>query len=204
MRHLMTSLLASALVVFGAASASAYATSMSSGAAGTTIGVSDVVSVVVAFDSEGAADVTLLSVGVHFDNGIFTHSGSYAATYALYASPSKGAIWLVPASTNGQLRVGTSNQVNMDWLSSSLPDGNRDAGSFEMGTLTFHVQALGDGMGHFTLSNDSAGNILQTAAGLNPINAVSGDFVVYTPEPTTALLVGLGLLGLGVAGRRNA
>ena len=34
----------------------------------------------------------------------------------------------------------------------------------------------------------------------NPINAVSGDFVI-TPEPTTALLLGLGLLGFGVRGR---
>jgi hypothetical protein len=200
----MTSLLASALVIFGAASASAYATSISSPQAGSTLGVSDSVTVSVNFDSEGAADITLLSVGVHFDNTIFTHSGSNAATYALYATPAKGAVFMVPASTNGQLRVGTNDQVNMDWISSGLPDGNRDAGSFEMGTLTFHVQALGDGMGDFTLSNNSAGNILQLGDASNPNNAVSGDFVVYTPEPTTALLVGLGLLGLGVAGRRNA
>jgi hypothetical protein len=200
----MTSLLASALVIFGAASASAYATTMASGAAGTTIGVSDVVTVVVNFDSEGAADITLLSVGVHFDDGIFTHAGSYAATYALYAAPSKGAVTMVPASTNGQLRVGTNDQVNMDWHSSALPAGNRDAGSFNMGSLIFHVHSIGDGQGDFTLSNNSAGNILQVGDGSNPNNAVSGDFVVYTPEPTTALLVGLGLLGLGAAGRRNA
>ena len=204
MRHLMTSLLASALVIFGAASASAYATSISSPQAGSTLGVSDSVTVSVNFDSENDADITLLSVGVHFDNTIFTHSGSNAATYALYASPAKGSVTMVPASTNGQLRVGTNDQVNMDWISSALPAGNRDAGSFNMGSLIFHVHSLGDGVGEFTLSNSSAGNILQLGDGSNPNNAVSGDFVVYTPEPTTALLVGLGLLGLGVAGRRNA
>jgi hypothetical protein len=200
----MTSLLASALVIFGAASASAYATSISSPQAGSTLGVSDSVTVSVNFDSEGAADITLLSVGVHFDNTIFTHSGSNAATYALYATPAKGAVFMVPASTNGQLRVGTNNQVNMDWISSGLPDGNRDAGSFEMAELTFHIQAIGDGMGDFTLSNSSAGNILQLGDGSIADNAISGDFVVYTPEPTTAILLGLGLLGLGVAGRRQS
>ena len=111
---------------------------------------------------------------------------------------------MVPATTNGQLRVGTNDQVNSDWISSGLPDGNRDAGSFTMVELTFHVQALGDGVGEFVLSNSSAGNILQLGDGSQANNAVSGDFVVYTPEPTTALLVGLGLLGLGVAGRRNS
>ena len=204
MRLLITNLLASALVIFGAASASAYATSMSSAQAGQTLGISDTVTVTVTHDTQNDADITLLSVGVHFDNTIFTHSGSTAATYALYQTPAKGAIYLQPASTNGQLRVGTNDQVNLDWISSQLPDGNRDAGSFDMGTITFHVQALGDGEGHFTLSNSSAGNVLQLADGSNPANAVSGDFVVYTPEPTTALLVGLGLLGLGFAGRRQA
>jgi len=203
MRHLITSLLATALVLFGAASASAYATSMSSAAAGSTIGVSDTVQVVVNFDTQGAADITLLSVGVLFDDGIFTHSGSSSWTYALYNPPAKGWIGVQPAATNGQLRVGTTNQVNMDWISTALPDGNRDPGSFNMGTLNFHVHSLGDGVGNFTLSNSSPGNILQLGDMTNPNNAVSGDFVVYTPEPTTALLVGLGLLGLGVAGRRH-
>jgi len=204
MRLLITNLLASALVIFGAASASAYATSISSPQAGDTLGISDSVNVSVNFDSEGAADITLLSVGVHFDDTIFTHSSSSAATYALYATPAKGAVFMVPATTNGQLRVGTNDQVNADWISSGLPEGNRDPGSFTMVDLTFHVQALGDGVGNFSLSNNSAGNILQLGDGSQANNAVSGDFVVYTPEPTTALLVGLGLLGLGVAGRRKA
>ena len=204
MRLLITNVLASALVLFGAASASAYATSMSSPQAGQFIGVSDTVTVTVTHDTEGAADITLLSVGVLFDDTIFTHSGSSAATYALYQTPAKGAIFMVPATTNGQLRVGTSDQVNMDWISSSLPDGNRDSGTLDMGTLTFHVQALGDGTGHFVLTNSAAGNIIQLGDMTNPNNSVSGDLIVFTPEPTTALLVGLGLLGLGVAGRRKA
>ena len=109
MRHLITSLLASALVLFGAASASAYATSMTSGQAGQTLGVSDTVQVVINHDTQGSADITLLSVGVIFDDGIMTHSGTTAGTYALYLPPSKGAIYVVPATTNGQLRVGTTN-----------------------------------------------------------------------------------------------
>ena len=72
-----------------------------------------------------------------------------------------------------------------------------------MATLVFSVADTGDGLAAFTLSNSSPGNILQVADGSNPVNAVSGNFDVVTPEPTTALLVGLGLAGLGVAGRRR-
>ena len=138
MRLLIVNLLASALVLFGAAAASAYATSMSSAQAGATVGISDTVQVVLNFDSESAADITLVSVGVLFDDGIFAHSGSLSATYALYAAPAKGAVYLVPASTNGQLRVGTTDQVNSDWTSSSLPDGNRDSGAFTMAVMTVY------------------------------------------------------------------
>ena len=195
------------LLVLGAASASAFATTMTSNYSnGTVLTTGDTVSVTVNFDSEGAADISLLSVSVLFNDAIMSwdQGSSSSPSYALYVSGGKGNQYLVPATTNLTLRTGTSDQILLDWQNTALPGGNRDPGSFDMATLVFSVADTGSGLAAFTLSNNSPGNILQLADGSNPANALSGDFDVVTPEPTTALLVGLGLAGLGVAGRRRA
>ena len=205
MRLLITNLLASALLIFGAASAHAFATTMTSNYSnGTVLGVGDTVEVTVNFDSEGAADIALLSVSVLFNDTIFSYDGGTSPSYALYVSGGKANQYLVPATTNLTLRTGTADQILLDWQNTALPGGNRDAGSFDMATLVFTVADTGAGLAAFTLSGTSPGNILQLADGSNPANTLSGNFDVVTPEPTTALLVGLGLAGLGVAGRRRA
>jgi hypothetical protein len=207
MRLLITNLLASALLIFGAASAHAFATTMTSNYSnGTVLTTGDTVSVTVNFDSEGAADISLLSVSVLFNDTIMSwdQGASTSPSYALYVSGGKGNQYLVPATTNLTLRTGTSDQILLDWQNTALPGGNRDAGSFDMATLVFTVADTGAGLAAFTLSGTSPGNILQLADGSNPANTLSGNFDVVTPEPTTALLVGLGLAGLGVAGRRRA
>ena len=206
MRLLITNLLASALLIFGAASAHAFATTMTSNYSnGTVLTTGDTVSVTVNFDSEGVAGISLLSVSVLFNDAIMSwdQGSSSSPSYALYVSGGKGNQYLVPATTNLTLRTGTSNQILLDFQNTALPGGNRDPGSFDMATLVFSVADTGSGLAAFTLSNSSPGNILQLSDGSNPVNAVSGDFDVVTPEPTTALLVGLGLAGLGVAGRRR-
>jgi len=195
------------LLVLGAASASAFATTMTSNYSnGTVLSTGDTVTVTVNFDSQGAADISLLSVSVLFNDTIMSwnQGASTSPSYALYVSGGKGNQYLVPATTNLTLRTGTSDQILLDWQNTALPGGNRDAGSFDMATLVFSVADTGDGLAAFTLSNSSPGNILQLADGSKPVNAISGDFDVVTPEPTTALLVGLGLAGLGVAGRRRS
>jgi hypothetical protein len=194
------------LLVLGAASASAFATTMTSNYSnGTVLETGDTVTVTVNFDSEGVAGISLLSVSVLFNDTIMSwdQGASSSPAYALYVSGGKGNQYLVPATTNLTLRTGTSDQILLDFQNTALPGGNRDAGSFDMATLVFSVADTGDGLAAFTLSNSSPGNILQLSDGSNPANAVSGDFDVVTPEPTTALLVGLGLAGLGVAGRRR-
>jgi len=218
MRLLITNVLAMALLMFGAASANAFSTSMSSNYGGGDLSTSDTVTVTVDFDSTGN-DIAILSVSVLFNEAVVSwdQGASSSPTYALYVAGGRANVSLAELSTNMTIRAGTSNQILLDWSSNSLPSGTRDqcgdygtypvnggnGCGFTMATLVFHVDNQSDDAA-FTLSNSSPGNIFQLGDTSQPGNAVSGDFIVTTPEPTTALLVGLGLLGLGVAGRRRA
>jgi len=202
MRLLITNVLAAALLLFGAAGANAFSTSMTNSWGGGVASVGDTVQMTVTFDTDGLNNVSLLSVSVLFDDAIMAYDGGTSGTYALYTG-GKGASYLKPASTNNGFRVGTTNQILLDWQNNILPGGAAASGSFTMSTLTFTVQALGDGLADFTLSATSPGNTLFLADETYPTNNLSGSFAVITPEPTTALLVGLGLMGLGVAGRRR-
>ena len=225
MRLLITNVLAMALLIFGAASASAFATTMTNNYGGADLTTGDTVTVTVDFDTEGATNLQVLSVSVLFDDAVMTYSprgsGSEAPTYALYIAGGRGPVSLGELTTNLTIRAGTSNQVLLDWSSTAVPAGTRDdcgnygtypavPGSpsgfgcgFTMAVLQFTVHTAGADA-TFALSNSSPGNVISLGDGSNPANPVSGDFTVTTPEPTTALLVGLGLLGLGVAGRRRA
>ena len=203
MRHFLVAVVVALTFAFSASMASAFTTNMFYDGPD-TIEVGDTVTILVNFDTEGAADISLLSVSVLFNSSMVSYDegASSSPSYALYTPGGKANQYLIPASTNMTLRTGTSDQILLDWQNTALPGGNRDPGSFHMATLVFRVSDIGDGVAAFTLSNSSPGNILQLSDGSNPTNHVSGHFTI--PEPSTALLVGLGLAGLGVAGRRRS
>ena len=106
MRLLITNVLAAALLLFGAAGANAFSTSMTNSWGGGVASVGDTLTVTVSFDTDGGNDVSLLSVSVLFDDAIMSYDGGTSATYALYTG-GKGASYLKPATTNNTLRVGT-------------------------------------------------------------------------------------------------
>ena len=208
------------LLVLSAASASAFSTNLATNLTyGTILTTGDTVTMKVDFNSTGN-DIQVLSVSVLFDDNAFAwdQAASSSPTYALYNAGGRGNAYLAQLNSNLTLRAGTSNQILLDWVSSDVPEGTRDqcgdygtypavpgglSGNgcgFRMAKLVFRVIHVGEAYGaSFTLSNSSPGNIFALGDGSQPVNTIT-----YSPEPTTALLVGLGLAGLGVAGRRRS
>ena len=202
-RNWVSGLFVVAVLVLSASSASAIALSMA-GANGQLVAVGDQVSITVTLDTEADTGITLLSVGVIFDDGNLSYNSvaSSAPTYILYVNGKTP--YMTPAANPPELRFGTTNQVNVDYVATNLSTGNGLAGTALLATLVFDVIAGGDGVAELALSITSAGNIVQLAGGVNTTASLAGAGTVVIPEPTTALLVGLGLVGLGVAGRRRA
>jgi len=201
MRFFITNLLATALVVFAAGSASAIGLTLA-GANGQLVGVGDSVTVTVTLDAD-VTGIVLISTGVLFDDTILSYNqgASSSPTYILYVNGKTP--YMTPATNPPELRIGTTNQVNVDWTATSLTAGSGGTGVELLATLVFDVIAVGDGVADIGLSITSPGNIVQLAGGINTTATLRGAGTVITPEPTTALLVGLGLLGLGVAGKRR-
>jgi len=203
-------LVAGALFFFSASTASALAVSL--GGLDATAAPGGTVSVTVTIDTEATTGIVLLSVGVLFDDTKLSYDkpASSATSYALYGGRGGGG-FLAASSTCGgyptdgtacSLRVGTTNQVNVDYVSADLSNGTANTGSFLAATLVFNVIGS-SGTAAISLTTSSPGNTVTLGSGPGTAT-LSGSGIVTIPEPTTALLIGLGLAGLGVAGRRRA
>jgi hypothetical protein len=201
MRLLITTILSSAVLFFSAVSASAFATTINSTSAGGNVDIGDIIEVTMTFDTEGEIDVTLISVGLLFDDAVWTYRDDlfFAATYALYGAAKSN--YFVPASTNGELRVGVDFQANGDWLSSGIPDGTDTAGSFDMGA--FYFEAVAEDETLFEICGDCPGNVLQLGDGSTPPNNISGDFIVTVPEASAVGLSAAALLTLAMIRTRS-
>ena len=123
----------------------------------------------------------------------------------LCANPAK--LW-----TGNQPPVGA--QVNVSFKETNLNPTTATATNLLMARLTFEAVGFGTSAGAWSFTDDFGGTVFSVAdvditapeyAG--PLSVTAGGtqpLVSVIPEPTTALLVGLGLVGLGVAGRRRA
>ena len=211
-------------VLFVASQASAISFALA-GANGQDVVPGDQVSVTVTLDTEATLGITIMSIGVLFDDTRLSYNQAASSTtsYILYsggkgnnymnASPTCGGRWWSsPTAGSGcSIRVGTTNQVNVDYVNVDLSNGtnaNRNTtaltGDGLLATLVFDVLAS-PGLAAITLSQTSPGNVIGQPGGGSTTATLIGDGSVNViPEPTTALLVGLGLAGLSLKGRRRA
>ena len=228
-KNWMAGLAVAAAFLLGASSASALALSLG-GANGQIVANGDQVSITVSLDTEGDTGITLLSVGVVFDDTRLSYNQSLSSTasYTLYnkntagkGNPSNGE-YLQAASTCGgypgggtgcSFWVGVTNQVNVDYVATDLATGYSQATGATAGqgitsggllaTLIFDVIGT-DGVANIDISITAPGNVIGLPGGASGTASLAGSGTVVIPEPTTALLVAFGLVGLGIAGRRTA
>jgi len=148
-------------------------------------------------DTEDMTGIVLISVSVNFDDGLVTYDtgASSSPTYILYVNGKTP--YMTPNFNPPVIRIGTTNQVNVDWTSTSLTEGTGAMGTGNLAHLVFNVSAPGN-WGTVNLSLTNAGNIFQTAGGVNQVGVVSPDGLTITvPEPGIA---GLSLAALFTVG----
>ncbi len=221
MRLLAAGPLAIALLIVGATSVGAYRLDVTSNYNyDNPLSVSDTVTVTLAFDTEGGTDVALLGIGVIFDTGVLAYDRTASSTTSYLLYTTARAAYLRAANSCGggygspNAGMGCSphptlaDQVQVDFFSSQVGSNTgvptATTGAEWLVSLVFHVTGVGDGFGDITITlNPVRSGILQlgsASGGAQPPLAVN---VGVIPEPTTALLLGIGLLGLWGVGRRE-
>ena len=219
MRMFIVNLLAAALLALSASSAAAVSVTMT-GVDGQAVNPGEQFTVTVTLDTEATTGITLLSIGVLFDDTKLAYvkeaGGTFATSYMLYKTASKGNPnnFLKASTTCGgypspggyytnsgdcSLRVNTTDQVNLDFVSADLALGTSggNTGIAEMAQLVFEVLPGASGAAIVELSQTSPGNVIGQPGGGSTTGTLIGGGVVNVPEPGVAGLSLAALLTVG-------
>ena len=219
MRVLIVNFMVTALIMLGAASASAVAFVLTTDYGGGTLGLGDQVVVTITLDTSDLSgnvfDETLgWASSVSIDGSIWTVVGGTQSPLVYEFEPFPGFFiggmpLISPLPPNTTL---DPNEVRMGiWgANPALSEDGNDLrwGVEQIATVTLQVTGLlppGESLTSLTsffASGDSF-NLNGAALGGVGFNGITVAIEVI-PEPGTALLMGLGLAGLAAAGRRRA
>ena len=214
MRMFIVNLLAAAVLAFSASSAGAISLALA-GADGQTVNPGEQFSVTVTLDTEATTGITLMSIGVLFDETQLDYKKDLSSTtsYLLYggkggggylnASSLCGGGYGAPTAGSGcSLRVNTTNQVNIDYVSADLTNGTQNTGmGILLVTLVFEVKAgaVPGGSATLTLSQTSPGNVIGQPGGGSTTATLTPDGDTTPPGVATIIVPEPGVAGLSLA-----
>jgi hypothetical protein len=220
MRLFIVNLIAVGLLTFTAGTASAVTLTLA-GADGQTVAIGDQVTVTMTLDTEATVGITLLSIGVLFDDTKLVYlpelsTSNSGSGYILYGTAKNGGAYLSAAITCGGgygsptagagCQLALPGQVNADYVNGDLTNGtgSTNVGVAQMATFVFEVIAEAeDGMAFIDLTQTAPGNVVgQPGGGSTTATLFGGDGgdgtgFVQVPEPGLAGLALAAILTVG-------
>jgi hypothetical protein len=211
MRILLVNVVTIGLMLAGATSASAISFFFDAPSTNGPLNAGEQFTINYRMDTEGETGITSVFTSTFLDPALFTFvSGSSPGSILFSFATFSGIGKLVDPYVDGGDAPGTVRSGGFGALS---PSGVASANQL-LATLTFEAnEVIGDGNavgavlgGLIAPGDDVTVNTISVAGDLGPGNFASSQVIqvnTVVPEPTTALLMGLGLAGLATAGRRK-
>jgi hypothetical protein len=206
MRLFKTLFLTMTLVLFGASSASAINVFMGAPSA-TTLNVGDTFSIQYKLNTEGETHITSVFTSIFADPAYFSYVSGNSPGLILF-NPTYGELLsraTQPVPRTNPADPAPPGAVHAGTFATTNPDGSSQASASQLlATIVFMAIAPTPGsvIGAQPVSGDDL--TVSQASVIGEVTWTDSAPITVIPEPGTALLMGLGLAGLGLAGRRNA